>query len=1100
MITKQRFSVTTLVTTGLVLLFNTASSYAQTYPGATVTASSTTHVINAAQAGGNDLSNAARINAALSVPVTNPNANNHYVQLTWANTAAAGTPVYIKVNAETALLSGVLGGALGNLTNTLTNLLLDGQYITVTAYNGTTAGNSGIVDANLNNDSSTVIKVIQDAAGNYFIRFVPSAAFNGIRITNTRSGTLGLLTTKWLDVYGAFHSPGVNGCTVGNYTSYTGAGLVSADLAGNAAYANGFRAIDADGSTYSTLSIGTAGALKSAEQQFYFEGTNTATDTYNVKMRLTQNLVDIGLLNRIAFVGYNSAGTQTYTAAFNTLISAELLTLLQNNQPVNFSFAPGQAFSKVGIRITGAANVTLAQQLDIYSVTKGNFTVGVTGGGIYNIGDTVTLTATPGGCSEGSYTYSWSGGLGNAATATPSTTTPGATTYTVTVTDSFGIQRTGTTTVVVLPNPGTINGGGAICYNETSGNLTLTGYTGNILRWEKSTDAAFTSPVTIANTTATLTGAEIGTLTATTYIRAVVGATGTPETYATTALTVTTTTWTTNGWDNGTPDITTRVFINANYSQAENLSACTIDVGNNAIVSIPTGYTVTINGYLNVNAGSTFTLEHNAHLVQITDAANVGNITMKRNSNQLFRLDYTLWSSPLVGLPNQQTLRNFSLGTSNNRFYEYKYDTPDNGATYNEGYWPVDPLTTYFEQAKAYLIRMPNSNSTPGYNTGETAIVHPGIFTGVPANGPVSKALSTVGDKYTAIGNPYPSPINVQDFFDANQSVMEPGSVLYFWRKRNNFEASSYATLSRDAYVSNQAVGGNAGEEVYGGAIWNSFFNEETAPEDWVINPGQGFIIQTKLDAASANATFNNAMRRDVHNPQFFRTAAPNNSDLKSRYWLNITGESLFSQMAVVYSTTATTGIDAGRDAQSLATTANLKLYSIAVDKDLAVQARPQFEISDVVAIGYNAPQAGQYTISIHRKDGIFDGQDIYLKDKYEGVTRKLTGNDYSFSTGAGVVNDRFEIVYTTAALGAEVPVATQSNVIVYKNDNTIAVNAGSLIVNSIQVFDMRGRMLFSASDINKADYEISALNSQAQVLLVQVNTSSGSVTKKIIY
>jgi hypothetical protein len=243
MITKRLFSVRkTLLATGLVLLINAAPAFGQTYPTATVGSSS--NVTNASQAGGTNMSDAARISSAINVPVVQPNVNFKYVQLTWSTQVTAGTPVYIKVNAETALLSGVLGGALGNLTNTLTALLLDGQFITVTPYNGATAGTSATVDTSLNNDTSTVIKLIQDAQGSYFIKFIPATAYDGIRITNTRSGTLGLLTTKWLDVYGAFHSQGVASCTVGNYTSYTGSGLVSADLSGNAAYTEGYKAID----------------------------------------------------------------------------------------------------------------------------------------------------------------------------------------------------------------------------------------------------------------------------------------------------------------------------------------------------------------------------------------------------------------------------------------------------------------------------------------------------------------------------------------------------------------------------------------------------------------------------------------------------------------------------------------------------------------------------------------------------------------------------------------------------------------------------------------------------------------------------------------
>ncbi|MEI6123502.1 MAG: GEVED domain-containing protein, partial [Bacteroidota bacterium] len=69
---------------------------------------------------------------------------------------------------------------------------------------------------------------------------------------------------------------------------------------------------------------------------------------------------------------------------------------------------------------------------------------------------------------------------------------------------------------------GTVSSDQAICSGETPDNLTLSGNVGGVLRWEKSSDAAFTSPTTIAVVSLTLTGATIGSLSANTYFRAVV--------------------------------------------------------------------------------------------------------------------------------------------------------------------------------------------------------------------------------------------------------------------------------------------------------------------------------------------------------------------------------------------------------------------------------------------------------------------------------------------------------------------------------------------------------------------------------------------------
>jgi hypothetical protein len=62
-----------------------------------------------------------------------------------------------------------------------------------------------------------------------------------------------------------------------------------------------------------------------------------------------------------------------------------------------------------------------------------------------------------------------------------------------------------------------------ICSGSQPANLVLTGKTGNVVRWEKSTNILFPSPIDeIASTATTLTSATIGQLTTTTYFRAVV--------------------------------------------------------------------------------------------------------------------------------------------------------------------------------------------------------------------------------------------------------------------------------------------------------------------------------------------------------------------------------------------------------------------------------------------------------------------------------------------------------------------------------------------------------------------------------------------------
>jgi hypothetical protein len=549
------------------------------------------------------------------------------------------------------------------------------------------------------------------------------------------------------------------------------------------------------------------------------------------------------------------------------------------------------------------------------------------------------------------------------------------------------------------------------------------------------------------------------------------------------------TTWNGSSWSNGEPSIDKKIVIAGNLTSASAITGCSLTVNNGAQLIIASGTTLTIENGISVSNDSRLVVEDNANLLQINNSAlNIGNITVKKNSSSLYKLDYTLWSSPVNG----QQLQNFSPATSSNRFYEYTYTTSNAGAV-SEMYNTTNALNN-FEVAKAYLIRMPNTDAAQGYNNGTTALTFQGSFTGAPNNGTITKALATQGSRYTAVGNPYASSISVQDFFAANSDVLDPSAGLYFWRKKYDTNAGSYATLTQDAYVYNHA----SGEGQYGGEQWDDLFNGNTS-ENWVINPGQGFMVKTAEGVTNPQLTFNNAMRRgDVHNNQFFRTA--NNDDQKSRLWLNLAGNDGFSQAAIVYSATATTGLDYGRDGNVI-TSGAIAFYSIAESTNLTIQARPAFQNDDVVAMGYTASSTGTYTISLHRKDGLFtNGQDIFIKDAQTGVIHNLNNNNYTFTTEAGTFNNRFTLVYRSSALGTSTPALAANEVTIFKQGNAINISAGSTQIIGLTIYDLQGRVLYNNPTVNASKAIINELQAAKEILIVEINTEKGKVSKKLLF
>jgi phosphodiesterase/alkaline phosphatase D-like protein len=510
-----------------------------------------------------------------------------------------------------------------------------------------------------------------------------------------------------------------------------------------------------------------------------------------------------------------------------------------------------------------------------------------------------------------------------------------------------------------------------------------------------------------------------------------------------------------------------------------------LTVAEGATLTVATGATLSVDNLLSVNPAGTLTVQDNGALIQgasTTSDVNSGKVVFHKKSSNLFRLDYTLWASPVAG----QDLALFSPATSTNRFYEYN--------TVTDQYAGITAGGTSFDTAKSYLIRMPNGNATSGYNAGTTAIQFDGTFTGAPGNGTITKALSTEGTRYNAVGNPYPSPINVADFFNGNSSVIDGTSGIYLWRKTNSGSSSSYATITLAAFTANPSAGGGSDNDQF------YVYDPTTGSANWLLAPAQGFIVRAQ-NIASPSLTFTNAMRRPTpgSSQSFFRQGA----DRASRLWLNISAASngAASQTAIAYMDNATLALDYGYDAKKFAENNTVALYSIADNTPLTVQARPAFTNTDVVPMGFVAPSAGSFTITLDHVNGAFsNGQAIYLRDNAEGVIRNLNEGGYTFATEAGTFDTRFDVLYNTQVLGTDNPVLDANTVAVFKQGTTIQINTGSVVMNCVTIYDIRGRKVYSMDNVNNTQAAITNLTAEQQVLIVEVNTVKGKVSKRIVF
>jgi len=647
---------------------------------------------------------------------------------------------------------------------------------------------------------------------------------------------------------------------------------------------------------------------------------------------------------------------------------------------------------------------------------------------------------------------------------------------------SCSTSISGNSTVIVnpLPTVSILGNNGPIC-SGLNAVFNLTGTSGATVTYTINGGSNQTVVLTGGVATVTITAAAVNQTLALVSVSS-----GTCSQSVTGNSTVTvngTTTWTGLGGDsnwfnsanwscNTVPNSTSNVVVNtgAVVISAADAFAGSVALNGTSSLTLNSDNDLTVSNAVNVAVGATMSLQNNANLIQVNDVANSGKITVNRQSSALMRLDYTLWSSPVFG----QNLKDFSpytaypgypVGGTVWRFYTY------NSAT--NAYNSINAVANDFQVGKGYLIRMPDNHPT-------TPTKWNGVFTGVPNNGTVTISglySGAAGFRFNAIGNPYPSPVNMADFVAENTTNIT--GTLYFWRKTNGTAPNpEYSTWTTGGFVDN------------GGA---QVFNP-----NGILRTGQGFIVE--MLAGATSVTFNNLMRSGDNANQFFKSSSKSIPLSGDRIWLNLTKSGGgFSQMLIGYFRNATLGVDYGIDGAVLGNSRPL-LCSVINNVDYIIQGRPSFVDTDEVQLNFRAAVAGQYAITIDHVDGLFSGtQAVYLKDKLTNTLHNLKAGSYLFASEAGDFSNRFALVYRDSLLSTDSMGFNLQSLIVYKENQNVIVNANEILLDNVKIFDLQGRKITEMKNINSAKAVFGNLNFANQILLIQVTSTEGIVVNKKI-
>ncbi len=567
--------------------------------------------------------------------------------------------------------------------------------------------------------------------------------------------------------------------------------------------------------------------------------------------------------------------------------------------------------------------------------------------------------------------------------------------------------------------------------------------------------------------------------------------------------------WEGISWSGGPPTPSTKVIIKEDYNTGlhGNINACECQVNPGKTLTIDTGGFALPDPYVEIQ-GNIFNegiinIKNNASLIQINNSATnagsgVTNVT--RDTTPYQKYDYTYWSSPIQ---NNTIGSSFSTWRQN---YTFEYDTtkfldlfsglgnqttgsPDTFDDNGDDWVPVTQATTMVP-GRGYAI-MENQASHPA----TTSV----LFSGAPNNGLVTAALkfsantTDTTDDMNFVGNPYPSAISANDFINAN--LPNISGTLFFWTHKDDVNTTNPGpdlyNFTNDDYAYYNLSGGLATNATTGTASDSG----SNAPSGFIAS-GQGFFVEAQNEV---DLIFSNTMRSKIYNnSNFWRSA---NQNQKDRLWLNLTNtDGMFSQQLIGYFDNATLENDQAYDAQMLKGPSNINFYSQSQNQFYKIQARPTFNSSDTVPLGFTTTANSDFTIAIDNKEGVFDTQNIYLQDNLLNIIHDLKQAPYNFASTYGTFDERFVLRYENSILSNNTFVNAENQVSIATKDSKINIVSNTQNIKQIEVFDILGRKIFNNNQVNDKTFTTTNFLAKNQTLIVKIKLENDEiVTRKII-
>ncbi|HSD13145.1 MAG TPA: hypothetical protein VLB74_00710 [Flavobacterium sp.] len=372
---------------------------------------------------------------------------------------------------------------------------------------------------------------------------------------------------------------------------------------------------------------------------------------------------------------------------------------------------------------------------------------------------------------------------------------------------------------------------------------------------------------------------------------------------------------------------------------------------------------------------------------------------------------------------------------------------------------------------------------------------------------PVYRNDAALGTNLNLIGNPYPSAIDLNVLLSENDSLIEPLALI--WGRGvldddpNNTnpgpEALNYSEdnflLYNPTMIIDPALSGNFEfnpalpiDEKGTLASCQSFFVR-------ALDPAGGFATQdTGYIEEAGQLVFKNKMRTTRANNTFARmTNRANNEDeddyddddsviSNDKLWVNLTDANGYAvQLGIAFQENASVHYLQSEDIKAV-NGRKYNFYTQSTSEDLIIDVQDAFDMDKTIPLGIintSDNVAPNFSISIPKKEGIFETQPVFLEDIKLGIVHNLTDTPYSFTTSGAITEGRFKLLF-----------ANNSTILAKQNTD-----------NQIDIYSLNGKVQILSKTSNIREVYVSDIytpNSSGILVAKQEKISSKTATVEV--